>query len=219
VNDPANPYALPSEPPPAAPAGPPRTSGMAVWAMILGLVGIVPCCLAIPSLVGVILGIAALVSIGKSGGQLTGRAMAWIGLVVGLLTILLYGGLAAVFGPPIVKSMKTTIERSDAFVAHLANGEWDRAHELTEPGTMSKEELRAQVEATAKERGGLQAWQMVSSNGEADSRRTDWAKITISYTLTWKDGSVTDGSVVMVGDGEEFLSGEVKPVVRRFSLK
>ncbi len=88
---------LPQYPPPpsaapnwvrANPPVPPRTSGMAVASLVLGLLGWWLC--GIGSLLAVIFGHQALSQINASNGMVTGRGMAIAGLVLGYL------GLAAI---------------------------------------------------------------------------------------------------------------------------
>jgi len=62
-----------------------KTSGMAIAALVLGIMSIVTCALtAIPA---IILGIVSLVKIEKSGGSLTGRNFAVAGIVVPTVTL------------------------------------------------------------------------------------------------------------------------------------
>lgn len=75
----------------------PQTSGMAIAALVLGILGIFTCGLA--AIVGLVLGIIALSDISRSRGQLTGRGMAIAGictsaaglaLAIGVTTAMLY---------------------------------------------------------------------------------------------------------------------------------
>jgi hypothetical protein len=66
----------PSLPPPSAPR--PRTSGLATASFILGWVA--PCTLGVAGIIGLILGILALVRIGRSQGRLKGKGLAIAGL-------------------------------------------------------------------------------------------------------------------------------------------
>src|SRR5664279_2619310 len=83
-------YSPPPPPPPgygydggsAAPAG----SRKAVWALVLGIVGMV-CCGFFAGIPALILGISARNDIDRSGGALTGRGMATAGAVLGGLAI------------------------------------------------------------------------------------------------------------------------------------
>lgn len=85
---------------------PQRLSLAALFAMILGLVSLVACCVPVVNLgvagVVILLAIVALVSISRSEGRLRGTGMAITGLVLGGL-VLLVGGLwtvgAAQMGP------------------------------------------------------------------------------------------------------------------------
>lgn len=73
----------------------PRTSGLAIASLVLGVLSIIPCFIltilfAIP---GVVCGHSALVRINRSGGSLTGQGMAIAGLVTGYLGMLLFFAL------------------------------------------------------------------------------------------------------------------------------
>jgi hypothetical protein len=68
-----------ASPPGPAPAKP-RTSGLAIASLVLGIAG--PCTIGLGSILGLILGIVGLVKIGKSAGQLGGRGLAIAGLAV-----------------------------------------------------------------------------------------------------------------------------------------
>jgi hypothetical protein len=65
--------------PPPLPAAP-KTSAMAVTSLVLGILGVVTC--GITALVGLILGIIAMVKVKNSGGQLTGNGLALAGVIV-----------------------------------------------------------------------------------------------------------------------------------------
>jgi prepilin-type processing-associated H-X9-DG protein len=65
--------------PPEAPAKP-KTSGLAIASLILGIVG--PCTVGLASIVGLILGIVGLNKIKRSAGQLGGRKAAIAGIIV-----------------------------------------------------------------------------------------------------------------------------------------
>ncbi len=65
----------------AAPVSKPKTSGMAVWSLILSFIPIA-------CLVGLILGIISAVKIGKRKGELKGQGLAIGGIVIGSLNAL-----------------------------------------------------------------------------------------------------------------------------------
>ncbi len=87
----------PPEAPPVTPgeiptSGPTKTSAMAILSLVLGVLGF--CTFGLGGLIGVILGIVALVSINKSAGRLGGQGLAiggivvsGAGLIVGLLLV------------------------------------------------------------------------------------------------------------------------------------
>jgi hypothetical protein len=76
---------------PALHRGPPRTSGLAVASLVLALIGAFT---VVGTLAAVLLGLGALVSIGRSGGRLAGAGFAVFGLLLGVaftgLTVFAY---------------------------------------------------------------------------------------------------------------------------------
>src|SRR5262245_35170588 len=68
---------------------PTRVSGLAVASLIFGLL----CCIPGSGLLGVILGGAGLIRIGQAEGRLSGRGLAMIGIVLGMLSTVLYAGV------------------------------------------------------------------------------------------------------------------------------
>jgi hypothetical protein len=78
---------------PGALSGPPRTSGLTIAALVVGILALCGGILALP---GLILGIASLVQVNRSQGRLGGRGMAWsaIGLsLVGFILFIFSAGL------------------------------------------------------------------------------------------------------------------------------
>jgi hypothetical protein len=67
---------------PALHRGPPRTSGLAVASLVLALVGAFT---VVGTVAAVLCGLAALVSIGRSGGRRAGAGFAVFGLILGVL--------------------------------------------------------------------------------------------------------------------------------------
>ena len=87
--------------PPAPMPSQPKTSGLAIGALVCGLAG----CIWPAAIAAVGLGIAALVSIGKSEGQRTGKGMAVAGLVLGgILTVAVPLLFAAALLPAITQA-------------------------------------------------------------------------------------------------------------------
>ena len=74
--------------PTAASATPAKTSGLAISSLVLGILGIVTC--GITALVGLILGIVAMIKVKNSGGKLRGGGLALAGTIVsGILLFLI----------------------------------------------------------------------------------------------------------------------------------
>lgn len=70
-----------------------RTSVMAILSMIFGFGG---CCLGITSIPAILLGIFGLVGISKSKGRVGGTGFGIAGILIGLITLALWGGLFGV---------------------------------------------------------------------------------------------------------------------------
>ena len=85
--------------PPLAPA---KTSGMAITSLVLGCLGLFTC--GVTALVGLILGIIALVRISKSNGQLGGQGVALAGTIVSAVFLLFMPISAAMFLPALAKA-------------------------------------------------------------------------------------------------------------------
>ena len=81
-------YGAPQPPPGAVP---PKKSGMAIAALVLGILGVIPCfwgCFVF-SLLGVIFGRLGRKDIAESGGQKTGEGFAKAGFILGCVGIAL----------------------------------------------------------------------------------------------------------------------------------
>jgi prepilin-type processing-associated H-X9-DG protein len=91
--------------PPAAGSqapSPPKTSGLAITSLVLGCLGLLTC--GITSLVGLVVGIIALVRINKSKSQLGGKGMALAGTSVSAALLLLMPIPAAMLLPALAKA-------------------------------------------------------------------------------------------------------------------
>ena len=78
----------------------PKSSGLAIAALILGIVGF---CMPITAPIAVILGIVALNKIGKSNGQVGGQGLAIGGIVTGGLACFMIPVLAAIAIPNFIR--------------------------------------------------------------------------------------------------------------------
>jgi hypothetical protein len=102
---PASIPAAPIRPRPAQPAA----NLMAVWAMVTGIASLLCCCawwLVAP--VAIVLGAVALAK-SRSHPELTGSGYAIAGIVLGILSILLYGALVAfmMINPQLMQNLQT----------------------------------------------------------------------------------------------------------------
>lgn len=119
---PGAPQPSPAGPPPGAPPGtppgapggmpqgwgtpvggtPPRTDPMAIWALVLGIVGIPLGCLCgigiFASIAAIPLGFVSRKNIRQSSGGLTGEGMALAGAVLGIVGVALLIGLFLLWG-------------------------------------------------------------------------------------------------------------------------
>lgn len=90
---PASPSPAPGQLPGAGPA--PRTSALAVWSLVLAILGL---CSVLPAIPALLLGIIALTQI-RPGSGLQGRGLATSGVIISSLTLLLLPILAAIALP------------------------------------------------------------------------------------------------------------------------
>jgi Domain of unknown function (DUF4190)/GYF domain 2 len=108
---------FPKSPPPpvrSAPITPlppaPSTSQMAVWAMVLGIIGVLCCQILSP--VAIVLGAVSLSQL-KSHPEMTGRGFAIAGIVLGVLSLLMV--LAAIlllmFTPDFIPNLQRSLQQ------------------------------------------------------------------------------------------------------------
>jgi hypothetical protein len=94
-------------PPPTAP--PPKTAPLAIWSLVLGILGLT-CFSILCGIPAVICGHTALSRIKRSSGMLQGEGFAWGGLITGYTSFVLIpiiGLLAAIAIPNFVKARST----------------------------------------------------------------------------------------------------------------
>ena len=102
---PSAPPPLPSPVPGAVAA---RTSGMAITSLVLGILGIFTC--GITALVGLILGIVAMVKVKNSGGKLGGGGLALAGTIVSGIVLFMLPILAALLLPALASAKQKAQE-------------------------------------------------------------------------------------------------------------
>jgi prepilin-type processing-associated H-X9-DG protein len=88
---------LKSAAPPPLPAAAPKTSGLAVTSLVLGVLGVFTC--GLTALFGLILGIIAMVKVKNSGGKLSGNGLALAGVIVSAVFLFLIPIFAAMLLP------------------------------------------------------------------------------------------------------------------------
>jgi hypothetical protein len=176
---------------PGVPAPAPKTSGMAIASLICGLLGF--CTVGITGLVAIVLGV-----LGIRQRNVSGKPMAIIGLILGILSV----GMWGLFGTGIFALVKGTQPQRDLarqFITDLSAGNIDAAHAATD-GTISREE----VEALSKT---VQAWGPVTD--------TTFVGVSAEPGRTQVAGSVTfdktpkgfEAVVVKQTDGTYKISG------------
>jgi hypothetical protein len=93
-----------TNPPPLPNAAPPKTSGLAVTSLVLGIFGLFTC--GITGLPGLIFGIVGLMKIKGSGGTLSGCGMAIAGIVISGVFLLLMPLISAAMLLPALAAAK-----------------------------------------------------------------------------------------------------------------
>ncbi len=86
----------------ALPAAPPKTSGLAIASLVCGVLGL--CTAGITALVGLVLGIVALMKISKSEGKVGGNAFAIAGICVSAVFLLFIPILLGMFLPALAQA-------------------------------------------------------------------------------------------------------------------
>lgn len=158
-----NPFQHPVEE--AAALQSPRVSGLSIASLVFGLL----CCIPGSGFIGAILGGAGLVSISKSDGRLSGRGMAFSGLILGLLGTMLWFGI--VIGGYIgLKELNQFVQP----VYTIAKGDFSQARPHLSKSTAAKltdEKAKEFTDALTAELGpvtGLPKGVMGWLNGYAD---------------------------------------------------
>jgi len=126
----------PQEPPTAVgpEPEPPRTSGMAVASLVLGILALFTC---VTSLPGLILGIIALVQISRNPGRLRGQGMALAGTIICGLAVLFVPIVAAIMFPVFARAKDAAMQTSClnnvkqlSVAVHMYEQDWDNSYPL-----------------------------------------------------------------------------------------
>ena len=122
-------------PPPSQPYGQPqegasRSSGLATAALICGLVGVIPCFALIPSVLGLILGIAAIIKINGSNGALRGKGKAIVGILISLLFMVIWPVIGYAGYNYMHDMVDDSVAQVDAQLKAIDAGELKAAYEM-----------------------------------------------------------------------------------------
>jgi hypothetical protein len=177
---PQQPYGQPSfGQQPGVPPGPRGTSGAAIGSLICGILGCIPF---ITGLLAVILGI---VGIKATRNQARGgRAMAIIGLVLGVLSIAGWG----LFGTTLYTmyvAAKPVKAVAEAFVNDMTKGDVTAASTRCDPA-MSQAQLQSSA-AQMQQWGALQQLILLGASVESTSGGTQWE---LGGSATFAQGGV-----------------------------
>lgn len=121
--------------PESQPEQPPRTSGMAIASLVLGILGLFTCVTALP---GLILGIIALVQTGKNR-NLKGQGMALAGTIMSGIAVLVMPIMAAILFPVFARAraaaqqascINNVKQLSSAMLMY--SNDWDSSYPLAE---------------------------------------------------------------------------------------
>ena len=133
--------------------GPTRVSGLAVAGLVVSILGCVPGL----GLVGAVLSVASLPGISRSQGRVGGRTLAFMGIVFGLLTTMLWCGLV-VGANSVVGGMAETFGKP---LQAMQQGQYDSLRAVIETPsntTIPDEQFRAFGERVTGEWGNLQGF-------------------------------------------------------------
>ena len=142
-------------PPPVGAAAQPKTSSLAIWSLVLGILSLV-CFTIFAAIPGVICGHKALSRIKRSGGALDGKGMAIAGLVTGYLgiawAILFIPLLLAIAIPNFVKARDTSMQ--NACINNLrqidgAKNEWALENNKTNGTPVTEADIKPHLKLSA----------------------------------------------------------------------
>jgi hypothetical protein len=136
------------------PKGPSRVSILAILALVLGIVCLIPGA----GVLGVFVGIAALLGIASSSGRVSGRGIAVTGIILGLLssTVWILGLLLVQGGTRLF--VTTFVQPSAAVITNIDAQKWVEVRAALDPNTsdaVSDERLAAFREEYQEELGSF----------------------------------------------------------------
>jgi hypothetical protein len=141
--------------------GAPKTSGLAIASLVLGIIGVPLAGFLLFGLIGLILGIAALVGISKSGGRIGGQGLAIAGTCLSGASLLLFVLSLAMLLPALAAARErarrtkcTSNLKQIGYGVHLYSTDWydrfpDSVEKLIEANIiMDREVLRCPSSST-----------------------------------------------------------------------
>lgn len=113
---------------------PPRISGLAVAALVCGIL----CCIPVVGLMAVILGGASLVAIRQAEGRLGGKTLAIVAIVLGSIGTVAWGAIYYGARQGYISYTKGAVEPAQAALRGIEVKDWKAAKDLLEPGVRAK---------------------------------------------------------------------------------
>jgi hypothetical protein len=96
----------------STPSTPVKTSGLAVTSLVLGILGVITC--GVTALVGLILGIVAMVKVKNSGGKLGGNGIALAGVIVSAIFLAIFLFLIPFFAAMLLPALAAAKEKAQS---------------------------------------------------------------------------------------------------------
>lgn len=205
-----------------APASPPRASGMAVAALVCGIVGLVLCCLVVPSVLGIVFGFVAISQIHRQPQLLKGKGMAIAGIVCGFLGLVLLALVVVLwlfsYGVITTELKQIDAELQGFFEAYSA-GDDERCYRMLRQPGVSREEFGRQLQAARERWGRIRARTSNLFEGGMMTMHRQGANLraTVAYRLTTEKGTAyAVFELVKEGGGWQPLSVEItdRPRIR-----
>lgn len=202
-----NPYAHPMDDEPAI-DGPSRVSGLAVSSLIFSLL----CCIPGSGFIGTILGGAGLFAISKSQGRLSGRILAFVGVVLGLLGTMGWLWIGVGANRALTTADQQLFAPTVMAVQSLQQNDWSTVSPLLDPKAgVTEPDLAAFAAAINAQVGPvvspqhLEFWKFISSQEDVTLHGQG---MPIPIPMEFKNGH---GMVVLVVDSWDTLMDALKP--------
>jgi hypothetical protein len=162
-NPPPTGFTPDTTPPPA------KTSGWAVGALVTGIMGVACLPPFIPTVLSILFGIIGLNAIRTGQGRLAGSGMCVAGIILGVVAILTnLVGVGIYYVGKMSYDVATTIQAVNPVIE---SQNWDKfGEELSGPGALSREEIKAKFEAGFAEYGPSKSATL--ANVEVDPTQT-----------------------------------------------